>query len=131
MRMSAVTVTFAPGVDALGGLSDDLRRAKTAVAPMREYVTRFQDHMREMRSDPKAMYELALYRLRDAVEHALAALTTRRGRAYLQGEHIEEAATPKVVIAALGHIRPKWHQRSIERVTRLRAPRAQLPRTFA
>ena len=98
---------------------------------MREYVTRFQDHMREMRSDPKAMCELALYRLRDAVEHALGALTTRRGRAYLRGEHIDEAATPAVVIAALGHIRPKWHQRTIERVTCLRAPRAQLPRTFA
>ena len=129
--MKSIAITVEPGVFGPDSFGDVLEQAATAFRPICRSLARSQDRMRQMVADPKFMCELALYRLRDAVEHALSALATRRGRAYLRGEHIEEAATPEVVIAALGHIRPKWHQRTIERVTCLRAPRAQLPRTFA
>ena len=75
----------------------------------------------------RAMFRLALRRLRDVAKRTVDALTTRQGRAYLDGDPTTDTATPETLLASLGHVRPRWHQRTTERVTCLQAPRAQLP----
>ena len=129
--MESIAVTYAPGVVALGSFGDTRQRFAAATEPIRGTLARLQDHIRQVLADPQAMYELALCRLRDAAQRAVDALTTMRGRAYLQGEHIDDTTPPTAAIATLGHLRPRWHQRTTERVTCLQAPRAQLPRAAA
>lgn len=129
--MESIAVTAGPGVGVPGSFGDARERFAAATEPIRETLERFQDHMRKVLADPQAMYELALCRLHDAAQQAVDTLTTQRGRAYLQGEHIDDTTPPTAVIATLGHLRPRWHQRTTERVTCLQAPRAQLPRAAA
>lgn len=129
--MQSIAVTYAPGVVVPGSFGDALEQVAAATAPIRDSLARFQDHMREVLADPRTVYELALHRLRDAAQQAVDALITRQGRAYLDGDPTTGTATPETLLASLGHVRPRWHQRTTERVTCLQAPRAQLPRAAA
>jgi len=129
--MQSIAVTYAPGVVVPGSFRDALEQVAATTAPIRDSLARFQDHMREVLADPRTVYELALHRLRDAARQAVDAITTRQGRAYLDGDPTTDTATPETLLAALGHVRPRWHQRTTERVTCLQAPRAQLPRAAA
>lgn len=129
--MQSIAVTDAPGVVVPGSFRDALEQVAATTAPIRDSLARFQDHMRQVLADPRAVYELALHRLRDAARQAVDAITTRQGRAYLDGDPTTDTATSETLLATLGHVRPRWHQRTTERVTCLQAPRAQLPRAAA
>lgn len=129
--MQSIAVTYAPGVVVPGSFRDALEQLATTAARIGDSHARFQDHMRRVLADPRAVYELALHRLRNAARRALDAITTRQGRAYLDGDPTTDTATSETLLASLEHVRPRWHQRTTERVTCLQAPRAQLPRAAA
>lgn len=137
MQSPAVTtdtgvVTVRPLGDAVHSVEIAATTLRERVRPLASSVARFAEQMRENLRDPRNVYELVLYRLRSRARAALDALTTLRGRDYLQNLDSQDAAdSARQSAAALSFVPTRWHQRSAERVTCLRAPRAQLDRAAA
>jgi hypothetical protein len=125
-------VTSRPLGDAVQSVEVLGTSMREMVQPLSESVTRFAEQMRKNLQDPRNVYELVLYRLRSRAAAALDAITTRRGRDYLHDKDSQDTnESAAVSVAALSLIRPRWHQRTTERVTCLQAPRAQLAKAAA
>lgn len=52
-----------------GSFGGALEQAAATTAPNPESLVRFQDHMRQLLAEPRAVYEIALQRLRDVAQH--------------------------------------------------------------